>query len=172
MFFSISKTNLFTKSQFFPYSDRGRIVVFAKKISSAEENYLIFRENDWLSTNYYFGNKIMHFYAFLNIYQHSYENIFAQSILMVPLAQFEQWSIITNITFLAPALKSIDLRLDFDKTFWLLLWHFCNSHWLVTHSCLDIYLMNVVWTCHTFENIFGMKHQFANYWVVLWTTRF
>ena len=33
----------------------------------------------------------------------------------------------------------------------------------MTHSCLEIYLTSVVWTRHTFENNFGMKHQFAKY---------
>ena len=34
---------------------------------------------------------------------------------------------------------------------------------ILTHSCLKIFLMSVVWTCHTFENNFGMKHEFTNY---------
>ena len=29
---------------------------------------------------------------------------------------------------------------------------------LLTHSCLEIYLTSIVWTSHTFENNFGMKH--------------
>ena len=32
----------------------------------------------------------------------------------------------------------------------------------LTHSCLGIYVASVVWTCHTLENNFGMKHKFAN----------
>ena len=27
----------------------------------------------------------------------------------------------------------------------------------------DIYLLIVVWTCHTFQNNLRMKHEFANY---------
>ena len=34
--------------------------------------------------------------------------------------------------------------------------------WL-THSCLVIYLTKIVWTSHTFENDFGMKHEFVKY---------
>ena len=33
----------------------------------------------------------------------------------------------------------------------------------ITHSCLEINLTSVVWTCHTFENIFGIKHKFTKY---------
>ena len=32
-----------------------------------------------------------------------------------------------------------------------------------THSCLEIYLTVVVWTCHNFENNFGIKHKFAKH---------
>ena len=34
---------------------------------------------------------------------------------------------------------------------------------LLTHSCSEIHLTSVVWTCHTFENNFRIKHQFVNY---------
>ena len=37
------------------------------------------------------------------------------------------------------------------------------SCFLLTLSCLEIYATSVVWTCHTFENNFGMKHKFAKY---------
>ena len=37
-----------------------------------------------------------------------------------------------------------------------------DIYWL-THSCRQIYLTSDVWTCHTFENNFGMKHKFAKY---------
>ena len=33
----------------------------------------------------------------------------------------------------------------------------------LTHSCLKIYLTSVVWTFHTFEDNFEMKHKFAKY---------
>ena len=33
----------------------------------------------------------------------------------------------------------------------------------LTHSCLEIFGMSVVWTCHTFENNFGMKHDSPEY---------
>ena len=33
----------------------------------------------------------------------------------------------------------------------------------LTHSCLEISLTCVVWTCHIFENNFGMKHKFLKY---------
>ena len=33
----------------------------------------------------------------------------------------------------------------------------------LTHLYLEIFLKNVVWTCQTFENNFGMKHKFAKY---------
>ena len=34
---------------------------------------------------------------------------------------------------------------------------------ILTHSCLEIYLTSVVWTCHTFENNFGVQYKFAKY---------
>ena len=34
--------------------------------------------------------------------------------------------------------------------------------WFLTHSCLEIYLMNVVWNSHTFENNLRRKHKFEN----------
>ena len=33
----------------------------------------------------------------------------------------------------------------------------------LTHSCLEIHLTGVVWTCHSFENNFGIIHEFAIY---------
>ena len=33
-----------------------------------------------------------------------------------------------------------------------------------THSCLEIYLTNVVWTCHTFEDNFGRSINSQNIW--------
>ena len=38
-----------------------------------------------------------------------------------------------------------------------------SQNFSLTHSCLEIYLTNVVWTCHTFKNNFGMEHEFAKY---------
>ena len=34
---------------------------------------------------------------------------------------------------------------------------------ILTHSCLEIYLINVVRTCPTFGNNFSMRYQFTNY---------
>ena len=33
----------------------------------------------------------------------------------------------------------------------------------LTHAYLEIYLTSVVWTCHTFENNFGMEHKLPKY---------
>ena len=33
----------------------------------------------------------------------------------------------------------------------------------LTRSCLEMNLTSVVWTYHTFENNFGLKHKFAKY---------
>ena len=45
------------------------------------------------------------------------------------------------------------------------LWNLNGLNGISTHSCLEIYLTSVVWTCHTFENNFGMKHKFAKYYL-------
>ena len=36
-------------------------------------------------------------------------------------------------------------------------------NFLFTHSCLEFYLMSVIWTCHNLEYNFGMKHKFTDY---------
>ena len=38
-----------------------------------------------------------------------------------------------------------------------------TKQYTLTHSCQEIYLARVVWTYHTFKNIFRIKHKFAKY---------
>ena len=34
---------------------------------------------------------------------------------------------------------------------------------MLTHLGQEIYLMSVIWTCHTFENNFEMEHKYTNH---------
>ena len=40
-----------------------------------------------------------------------------------------------------------------------------------SHLYLEIYLMSVIWTCHTFENNFEIKHLYPNLLKRIWVDR-